>query len=440
MFMNGGDAAIQLASQKILRTAMPDAEFTYCDSGAPAVNRYYPDFDIRPQHSDVMARDLLLRLIYRFAKGRHYFRARRLYLAGLTRMAKLVHRLGLPQPTASMRALAPYFEADLVISAGGTYLVSKYDITGRILEFQKDAALDLPLILFTQSLEPFVDDHRSAVLGKYLRQAPLILVRHADSRDNVRALTGSDANVEVVADSVFALWEPGPTSMTDRRIRAKRPTDDALRLAISVRSLTAFGDRSTEEGTRIYHDAIRAAVTWAVRQKDAKITFLSTCQGIPEYRLDDSLIALKIADGLPEDVRPHVKVDHDFHAPNDLMKTLEGFDAVLASRLHMAILSMCANTPALPISYEPKFEETFDDLGQPELVTRVGDIESASFVAQLQDFLTRLDEINEQTDARMAAMQRSAMSAGRDVRKIAEPLMSGSEPDMSHKMAPQIRP
>ena len=105
MFMNGGDAAIQLASQKILRTAMPDAEFTYCDSGAPAVNRYYPDFDIRPQHSDVMARDLLLRLIYRFAKGRHYFRARRLYLAGLTRMAKLVHRLG-PAATHGINARA----------------------------------------------------------------------------------------------------------------------------------------------------------------------------------------------------------------------------------------------------------------------------------------------------------------------------------------------
>lgn len=420
MFMNGGDAAIQYAAEKILRAALPDARLVYCDSGFPAVNRHYPDFDIQPLQSAVMARDLPLRLVYRFAKGRHYFRARRIYLAGLTRLAKLIHRLGLPQPLASMRALSPYLEADLVISAGGTYLVSKYDITGRILEFQKDAALGLPLILFTQSLEPFADDIRSRVLAPYLRASPLILVRHAESRDHVRALTGRDANVEVVADSVFALWDPGPVTLAERRLRAGRPADDALRLAVSVRSLTAFGTRTTEEGTRLYHAAISAAVTWAVREKGAKITFLSTCQGIPEYWLDDSETAVAIANGLPEDVRAHVEVNRDFHAPDDLMKTIEGFDGVIASRLHMAILSMCANTPVLPVSYEPKFEETFDDLGQSDLVTKVGEIEPAAFVAKCEDWLDRLDGLNAQADGQMQMMQRSAMSAGDKVRAVVD--------------------
>ena len=57
-----------------------------------------------------------------------------------------------------MRAIAPYLDADLVLAAGGTYLVSKYDYTHRILEFRKNVQLGKPMALFTHSLEPFADD------------------------------------------------------------------------------------------------------------------------------------------------------------------------------------------------------------------------------------------------------------------------------------------
>lgn len=426
MFMNGGDAAIQIATQRILRAAFPDVQIVFCDSGYPAVADYYPDFDIRPMVTSELARDLPVRAVYLVAKGRWYFRARRVYLAALVALARALRRTGLPMATRSMAALAPYFEADLVLSAGGTYLVSKYDISGRILEFQKDAACGLPLVLFTQSIEPFARDPFSPALAPYLRKARLVLVRHAESKANVVALSQRGDNVAVVADSVFALWEPGPTSVADRRVRAGRPAGDPLRIAVSVRHLGVFGARAPETGRAMYHDAVRAAVTWLVRDRGAAVTFLSTCQGIPEYWLDDSALAQDVADALPADVRAHVKVDRQFHAPGDLIERLKGFDGVIASRLHMAILSICANTPVLPISYERKFQETFDDLGLGEIVTDVGEIDPDTFAAACEGWLGRLDEIGLHLNTQARAMRTSAMSAGALIRAALHERVEGA--------------
>lgn len=420
MFMNGGDAAIQIATKRILAAAFPDMQIVFCDSGYPAVAAYYPDFDIRPMVTSELARDLPMRAVYLVAKGRWYFRARRLYLAALVALARALRRAGLPMATRSMASLAPYFDADLVLSAGGTYLVSKYDITGRILEFQKDAACGLPLVLFTQSIEPFAKDVFSKALAPYLRNARLVLVRHAESMGNVAALSKCQDNIAVVADSVFALWEPGPTALADRRARAGRSAEAPLRIAVSVRYLGVFGARPPDTGRAMYHDAVRAAVTWLVRERGAQVTFLSTCQGIPEYWLDDSALAQDVADALPADVRSSVEIDRHFNRPEDLIETLKGFDGVIASRLHMAILSICANTPVLPVSYERKFQETFDDLGLGEIVTDVGEIDPETFPAACESWLDRLDEISARLNAHASEMRDSAMSAGTLIRTAME--------------------
>lgn len=302
VFMNGGDSAIGFALKKIVEDTFPEADLVFADSGMPWIAPYYPDIAFTPLPSFVMDDAPVVRAAKRvFGPYRKYFVARRLYMAAAVAVTQALRALHLPLPSALMRAIEPYLDADLIVTTGGTYLLSKYDFTRRILEFDKDLQLGKPVIAFTQSFEAFADDHRARALARHLHEMLLILVRHDTSRTHVEALIGRSDHVVTAADCVFALWQPGPTTVTDRRVRAGRSTDAKLRIAVSVRKLKAYGARDAETGADLYQWSICAAVTALVRDRGAEVTFLSTCQGIPEYWTDDSAIAAEFAAALPDD-------------------------------------------------------------------------------------------------------------------------------------------
>ena len=420
--MNGGDAAINIATKKLLLDAFDHAEISFADSGFPAICQYYPDMKFIPLPSFVADGSPLMRLSgWLFGhRYRRHLANRSLYLRPMAMLTRYLAAFGLPMLTPAMRAIRPWLGADLIVAQGGTYLVSKYDYGPRILEFRIDGWLGLPVVAFTQSFEAFADDFRSRALAPLLRRMPLILVRHETSRAHVRALTGRDDNVEVVADAVFALWEPGPTTRAERRAAAGRAPAAPLRIAVAVRALRDFGNRDLEQGRAAYRAAIVAAVTALVRERGAEVTFVSTCQGIPEYWTDDSATAAAFAEDLEPDVRAQVTVDRGFHDPRALIAMLRGFDGTIACRLHMAILSICGGAPVLPVSYEPKFEETFADLGAEDLVVRVGEIEPEAFRARALNWSDALDAEAARLARSAPRLCASARSAGPLVRRAYE--------------------
>ncbi|TGQ90312.1 colanic acid biosynthesis glycosyl transferase, partial [Mesorhizobium sp. M1C.F.Ca.ET.204.01.1.1] len=79
------------------------------------------------------------------------------------------------------------------------------------------------------------------------------------------------------------------------------------RVAISVRHWSFVSDG--EEGMRRYLDSIREIATILVRDHAKKVTFVSTCQGVPEYAHDDSKTARAIVAELDPEIAKHVSVD-----------------------------------------------------------------------------------------------------------------------------------
>ena len=146
----------------------------------------------------------------------------------------------------------------------------------------------------------------------------------------------------------------------DAGIKPAEP-EGKLRIAVSVRTMHFFnrGDRSLADQ---YKSSVAAMVIAAVRDHDAEVVFLSTCQGIPEYWTDDTRLADEIVSGLPEDVGPAVTVDRQFRQPTEIVEAYQGFQLVIATRMHAAILSLVAGTPVLGIAYEFKMDELFRQL------------------------------------------------------------------------------
>lgn len=350
--LNGGDAAILYATVDVLRRAFGESlEVTAADLQAEAAARHHSTLDFCPSlYGAVTAwtgagfrrKAAMLLVLAAAALGR----------GPLGRLVRW------PLPAAVRRTLAAYEAADAVVSAGGTYLVPHYHLTPKLFDFLVTLALGRPLILFTQSLGPFDGLRQRWLLRFVLRRARLILVRDERSVGHLRAL-GIAANVRVAADAAFALASAAPA-------RGRRGGPDRLapapRIAVSVRDWPHFRDGAAA-GMERYRAAVAAFVTELVQRCGAEVTFLSTCQGIPDYWTDDSAVAERIAALVPAELRARIVIDRAFRTPARLIDAFAGFDMVVATRMHAAILALAAGTPVLAIAYEFKTRQLFARLG-----------------------------------------------------------------------------
>ncbi len=214
------------------------------------------------------------------------------------------------------------------------------------------------------------------------RDADLILLRDEPSHRHLEEIGASTTAVRITGDAAFGLAAP-----TGGRSVA------SLSVAVSARNWP-YARGEADRANATYRDAVAEAVTWLVRDRGANVTFVSTCQGVPEYWTDDSAVAEAIQEQLPADVVDHVTVDRAFHRPAELMELLASFDLALATRMHMAILALVAGTPVFPIAYEFKMRELAERVGLGAWVQDLEDVrpgeELSADIGQFLDALPTL--------------------------------------------------
>ncbi|MEY2410547.1 MAG: colanic acid/amylovoran biosynthesis protein [Verrucomicrobiota bacterium] len=400
---NGGDAAILLGMMKLLRTALgSETQFVIFDSQPDLAKRHYPELEFRE-----LWRARAIRLA-----GRRARKLRRAFHLARIRVAAKLQIHGAKRLAAVMLtheekiALEDFSAADLVVSTGGTYLVEHYSLKSRLFEFELALALRKPLVLFTQSLGPFRKPENRRALANVLRRAAGVLVRDEASRNHLASLDVPPEKIRLAADAAFAL-ETGPPSF---------PTPAPfLRVAISVRNWSHFKEADRDAGMNRFTEAMTALTSHLVQQHGARVTFISTCQGIPEYAFDDSQIADVIAGALPDAVRERVRVDAGFHRPEELIQRLQEFDMVVATRMHLAILSLLAGTPVLPVSYEFKTTELFGRLGMARWVQDIETIDPLGLIATADQFVGELPALR---GAVRSAVERERLEAASAVEAV----------------------
>jgi colanic acid/amylovoran biosynthesis protein len=401
--LNPGDAAILQGSIEVLRRAFGDnLDITVFDRNGDAAARYYPWARFRPSLFDVLRHGRLGEMASRRGWAHRLYRMDALrFRAAASLLQRGLDRLAAVFVSDDvLDALRAYLKADLIISNGGTYLVPHYNLLRPILDCELALSLDRPLVFFPQSLGPFDSTRFRPRLKRIFSLAGRVVGRDARSADHLRELGVPEDRIMVGADAAFALALDEPA----RRVSPEQP-----RVAISVREWAYFrnGDPATMQAR--YESAIAALVTRLVRRHGARITFISTCQGIPEYWTDDSVCAQTIADGLELDVAAHVHVDTAFREPIDLMHELAAYDVVVATRMHVAILALDAGVPVLPIAYEFKTRELFRAMGLEEWVTDIEEMDEAAFVARAERMLAALNDIQARTAAGVAERRQTTL-------------------------------
>ncbi|WP_369068612.1 polysaccharide pyruvyl transferase family protein [Kineococcus terrestris] len=379
--LNGGDAAILVAQRDVLREQWPGARVTASDTHPEAAGHYLPDVEFVPFLLPALV-EAATELPERTRRA-----AVRVACARVKAAAELLRRgLRAPARAVAPRAAWPALDlmarADVLAYTGGTSLTDNYDLSTKVFDLQVAQRLGKPLVLLPQSAGPFTKPVNREALRPVLAAADLVLLRDERSLEHVVDVGADPARCAVVPDIVFALARP-------EALGAEPPhrDDDAPRLAVSVRDWAHFTGKSTEQGMRDYTAALRAAVTAAVRQRGARVTFVSTCQGRPEYVRDDSHFARTVAEGLPADVRERVEVDGAARSPEELIDFLATFDAMLSTRLHGAISAVCTGLPTLTIAYEYKTTEVWSQLGLDRWTVTIDEVDADVLAARVLDLL-----------------------------------------------------
>jgi len=404
--LNGGDGAILFGMIKILRrTFGEECKILVYASRPDVARRMFPEIEFRETLGIAATRAPFAHVRYLGRICRILQRTRYLAAAwGWTHGLRFLVRL---LPTAQRGYLQEYADADLVASSGGTYLKEEYGILTQVCDYRLTLLLGRPLVFFTQSLGPFKRPANRRAMKSILRRSCCILLRDDRSRGNVEALGVTGVPVHLAADAAFALADP---AVLEAAIEREAKQEGALRVVVSVRYWRHFASCAKEEGMARYRRAIAEAVRRLV-QGGAEVTFLSTCQGNPEYD-DDSREAEEVVRLLDAGAASRVRIVREFVRFDELMVRLKDFDLCIGTRMHMCILSLISGTPVLPVAYEFKTKELFDGLGLGEWVTDIESISPDAFGELVQAFLEVMPELRVDLFRKVLGLHQNAMQSG----------------------------
>lgn len=418
--LNTGVAAMVLALRDmLLRLYGPDAQIIVYEQQPEAASRYFPSLTFRHlMHARLVGthrRGRVARLLARLNVARFRL-AVRLRASGW----KSLSRLLLSRQDAI--DLENYAGADLIVSTGGTYLVDHYDLSPRIFDFQVSLKLRRPLVLFTQSLGPFSRPTNCEQLRPIFDAARLILLRDESSEKNLNDLGVRNSSIHTCADSVFA-FRPSPGRLEQRPSGVRRP-----RVAVSVRLWQHFKNHDCLEGMKNYVASLALAIVHLVRQYNAEVCLVSTCQGIPEYWSDDAAIADDVTRQLSEDVLASVTVDRAFRGPQEMIDYLVDYDFVIATRYHMAVFAMVAHVPALAIVYEFMTRAMYERMGLSDWTEDIEAMTGERLVSHIDRCMANLPEIRKRLPSLMAEQHASAWRAAELIRTAVDESTPVSRP------------
>jgi len=419
--LNSGDAAILQGLVYVLRkTFGSNTEFVIYDNQPNVANKYYPELKFRKLiylNINDLKNTFIRKCVRHFRSIRYvwnWLNCLRFYFAAWCWCNSLRILVKILLKKRELEDLITYESADIIISTGGTYLVENYDLSSRLFDYKISLLMDKPLVFYTQSLGPFSNKHNRTALRKIFSSALLILLRDEKSHEHLMNLDVDMRKVYVFPDIAFGSpINEIPKKDTARKFYQKQ----SLNVGISVRYWPFFKQVDKTIGMKTYMEVMSRTVTHLKNKYNASITFISTCQGVPEYWADDSKVALKIWSHLPDNIKKDVRVDHSFHTPFELLEILASFDMVIATRMHMAILALIAGTPVLPIAYEFKTKELFKRLDLAEWTQDIETLETGTFQKVVDSFLKQFPESSEAVFNRVAKERERAMDSGKRVKE-----------------------
>ncbi|HVP06614.1 MAG TPA: polysaccharide pyruvyl transferase family protein [Candidatus Acidoferrum sp.] len=298
-------------------------------------------------------------------------------------------------------ALRTFLKSDIFVVGGGGLF---FDHPTSNLYFRRLLAkmkwakrLGKRVAAFGVGVGPIHLDESRRLLRRILSNIDLITVRDDESHRLLESFGVTGPPIHTTGDFVYLLdAAPDPRVceiMNAESLRIKeRP-----RIAVCL-----YGDQLRMESIR---SSLVRFCEYATSELRADLWFVPM-QIAGGY--DDRLGGRQLFDQLA--CKDHVYLVEGAYTPWETMGLMRRCDAVLGMRLHGVILAVNNRTPVFGISYMPKVERVFNDMGHPEWQLTPDRLTPQALVAGFRQLWDRREYARELLDAFSGELHRKALA------------------------------
>lgn len=350
VILNGGDAGIVYGIKEGISTLLPEARLHVFAKQAHRAVHHYPRLEPKGMIGD------------RWPPG---------YLGKVLRMT---------YPTRSRLCFLTSHERDFlndlksmdaVIYCGGGYINDFYDCRVLFSVLRQTLALGIPHFAYAHSTGPFFREETRKAVSALFNRFEMVTVRDEATSALLKEIGVVPAKICFTADAAFAMKVAQESSLSpEDRSELNLIADFKTRppcgplLIMSVREWLFPGQ---EKCTHLQEEAkanLKRFIHLVLEKTPFRICFLSTCQGRPGYRYDDSIFAASLIQDLPVKYSTRVMVSsHPFHPSAYPLVIGRCADFVIGMRMHFIIFSIMAEVPFVAIAYERKTHELAKTVG-----------------------------------------------------------------------------
>jgi|GEM_PF-3194810 len=256
--------------------------------------------------------------------------------------------------------------------------------------------LKKPIFIYAEGAGPFKSMPARAIAKFIFKKCFYISIRGNVSLENIVNLGIDRKKIELVSDSAFLL-KPSPQKL-DYRERGKK----LIGVAIS-KLVSSFGfSRGPKDSYRDFVDFMARLLDWTVEEFNAKIIMIP--HAIQPER-DDYRASLDVLKKMKQ--RKDAKILSKKFGAAEFKKAISYCDLVISARLHAAIAALSSSVPAIGISYSHKMKPIFGQLGVPNLVIDIKDLDW-KITKEIEKILGNPDPIRRRLKKRIPAAQRRA--------------------------------
>lgn len=283
-------------------------------------------------------------------------------MMGYTNLWAYTFRLSrrqLPLPAAWQKPMQLLVDADLQICVGGGYLRAKADYTSTVLllllfhQIWLAKLLRKPIYLYAQSFGPYPTKLQRFIAKYGLRQADVILVREAKSKQLLDRLGLTKNQVIQVPDSAF-MFDPAVTENLVEQLLGTTNIHKGRIVGITVRAWLKGSAQTTYE----------QAIAKFIDHLQAKGFRIIIIPQVTQHNDDDRVVGRRIKQLLRRS--ENVVVLNKRFTHYEIKSVFAGLDFLLGTRFHSVIFALTAGVPAIAIEYEHKTSGIMQDLGLEE--------------------------------------------------------------------------
>lgn len=253
-----------------------------------------------------------------------------------------------------------------------------------------------PVVFYAQGVGPIYRPFSKILMRWILPRLDVITVRDVDSKNLLVNLGIPKDKIQVTADPAFALksspWEDvrKKISKCSYQIDLDDCADNRW-IGVSLRPWQENEQNLTEIAA--YLDELAA--------KGMNILF------VPMQFQPDLEISQRVRN-MMESSQSTAILDYPLN-PREISTVLSYMDFNIAMRLHAAIFSMKSAVPTLGLSYQPKVEGVFREMGQDNWVFGLNQISVESLTAATEEMLAEKNYIKEQLYTQAYRLEKLAM-------------------------------